>query len=85
MLHIHTLQLFYNLSDQAMKDVLYEIGSMRRFSDLDLTRHLPDETTILKFRHLLEQHGLAQKVFQGINDDTVLLYDPLYYLRTLNS
>lgn len=69
MLRIHSLQLFYNLSDPAMEDALYEIDSMRRFADLDLTRHLPDETTILKFRHLLEKQDLAQKIFQCINEE----------------
>ena len=69
MLRIHAMQLFYNLSDPAMEDALYEIDSMRRFADLDLTRSLPDETTILKFRHLLEKHGLARKIFQCINEE----------------
>ena len=44
------MQLFYNLSDPAMEDALYEIESMRQFAGLKLDR-LPDETTILKFRH----------------------------------
>lgn len=69
MLRIHAMQLFYNLSDPAMEDALYEIDSMRRFADLDLTRNLPDETTILKFRHLLEKHGLAEKIFRCVNDE----------------
>lgn len=69
MLRIHTMQLFYNLSDPAMEDALYEIDSMRRFADLDLTHSLPDETTILKFRHLLEKHDLARKIFQCINEE----------------
>lgn len=42
---------------------------MRRFAGLNLTRNLPDETTILKFRHLLEKHGLAHKIFECINDE----------------
>jgi IS5 family transposase len=69
MLRVHAMQLFYNLSDPAMEDALYEIDSMRRFAGLDLTRNLPDETTILKFRHLLEKHGLARKIFECINDE----------------
>ena len=69
MLRIHAMQLFYNLSDPAMEDALYEIDSMRRFADLDLTRNLPDETTILKFRHLLEKHGLAKEIFNCVNDE----------------
>lgn len=69
MLRTHAMQLFYNLSDPAMEDALYEIDSMRRFARLDLTHNLPDETTILKFRHLLEKHGLACKIFECINDE----------------
>src|SRR5690554_8051349 len=59
MLRVHCLQLFYNLSDPAMEDALYEIESMRHFAGLKLDR-LPDETTILNFRHFLEQHGLGK-------------------------
>jgi len=67
MLRIHCLQLFYNLSDPLMEDSLYEIESMRRFAGLRLSDRIPDETTILNFRHLLEQHGLGQKLLSGIN------------------
>ena len=67
MLRIHCLQLFYNLSDPAMEDALYEIESMRRFAGLKITDALPDETTILKFRHLLEKHKLGAKLFGEIN------------------
>ena len=59
MLRIHCVQLFYNLSDPGMEDMLYEIESVRRFARLRLTGPLPDETTILNFRHLLERHGLG--------------------------
>ena len=52
------MQLFYNLSDPGMEDLLYEVESVRRFVGLRLTEALPDETTILNFRHLLEKHGL---------------------------
>jgi IS5 family transposase len=68
MLRIHCMQLFYNLSDPAMEDALYEIESMRRFAGLKLNRRLPDETTILNFRHLLESHELGQSLFAEIND-----------------
>lgn len=67
MLRVHCLQLFYNLSDPAMEDALYEIESMRRFAGLRLSDRLPDETTILNFRHLLEKHGLGEKLFKEIN------------------
>jgi IS5 family transposase len=67
MLRIHCMQLFYNLSDPAMEDALYEIESMRRFAGLRLSDRLPDETTILNFRHLLERHNLGKKLFDEVN------------------
>lgn len=67
MLRIHCLQLFYNLSDPMMEDSLYEIESMRRFAKLRLSDRIPDETTILNFRHLLEAHKLGEKLLQEIN------------------
>ena len=67
MLRIHCVQLFYNLSDPAMEDMLYEIDSVRRFVGLKITGPIPDESTILKFRHLLEAHNLGRKLFEGIN------------------
>ena len=67
MIRIHCVQLFYNLSDPAMEDMLYEIESVRRFVGVKLSGPIPDETTILKFRHLLEKHRLGQKLFAEIN------------------
>ncbi len=66
MLRIHCMQLFYNLSDPGMEDALYEVESMRRFAGISLDK-IPDETTILNFRHLLEKHGLGKKMFDKIN------------------
>ena len=67
MLRVHCVQLWYNLSDRLMEDMLYEAESVRRFAGLRLTGPLPDETTILKFRHLLERHGLGEGLFEAIN------------------
>ena len=67
MLRTHCVQLFYNLSDPGMEDMLYEIESVRRFTGLRLSGPLPDETTILNFRHLLEKHGLGTGLFEDIN------------------
>ena len=67
MLRVHFIQLFYNLSDPAMEDALYEIESMRRFAGLRLSEFLPDETTILNFRHLLERHNLGDKILKVVN------------------
>ena len=67
LLRVHCVQLFYNLSDPGMEDLLYEVESVRRFAGLRLTGPLPDETTILHFRHLLERHGLGEALFAEIN------------------
>ena len=67
MLRVHCVQLFYNLSDPGMEDLLYESDPVRRFVGLKLTGPLPDETTILNFRHLLERHNLGQGLPEEIN------------------
>ena len=67
MLRVHCVQLFYNLSDPGMEDLLYESESVRRFVGLRLLGALPDETTILNFRHLLERHALGAALFEEIN------------------
>ncbi len=67
MLRVHCVQLFYNLSDPGMEDLLYESDPVRRFVGLKLTGPLPDETTILNFRHLLERHNLGQGLLEEIN------------------
>ena len=67
MLRTHCVQLFYNLSDPGMEDLLYESDPVRRFVGLKLSGPLPDETTILNFRHLLEQHKLGQGLLDDIS------------------
>ncbi len=67
MLRIHCIQQWYNLSDGAMEDALYEIASMRLFAKLSLDQAIPDRTTIMNFRHRLEQHQLARQLFESIN------------------
>lgn len=68
MLRIHFLQQWYGYSDPAMEDALYEIESMRRFVGVELNEDaIPDETTILKFRRLLEQHDLAPQILATVN------------------
>ena len=68
MLRIHFLQQWYALSDPAVEEALYDSASMRRFVGIDLGREpAPDETTVCKFRHLLERHGLANKLFKAVN------------------
>ncbi len=67
MLRIHCLQLWWNLSDPGMEEELHERPLYRRFVGLDGAARLPDETTILRFRHLLEKHALAPQVLAAIN------------------
>ncbi len=67
MLRTHCVQLFYNLSDPGMEDLLYESEPVRRFAGLKLSAPLPDETTILNFRHLLEKNNLGQGLLKEIN------------------
>ena len=67
MLRIHCLQLWWNLSDPAMEEELYERPLYRRFADLQGAARMPDETTILRFRHLLEKHQLAPQLLATIN------------------
>lgn len=67
MLRIHCMQQWYSLSDGAMEDALYEIASMRLFAKLSLDQAIPDRTTIMNFRHLLEQHRLARQLFDAVN------------------
>jgi IS5 family transposase len=64
MLRIYFMQQWFNLSDPAMEDSLYDSESMRRFAQIELLEDtVPDESTILRFRHLLEQHKLTEKIF----------------------
>jgi IS5 family transposase len=65
MLRIYFMQQWYALSDPAMEDGLYDSESMRRFAGIDIaTDVVPDETTILHFRHLLEKNHLTKKIFE---------------------
>ncbi|WP_076039322.1 IS5 family transposase [Xanthomonas campestris] len=67
MLQIHLLQQWYALSDPAMEDALHEIPTLRRFAQLGGLDNVPDETTILNFRRLLETHGLAARMLEAVN------------------
>ena len=68
MLRIHFLQHFFNLSDPAAQDALHDSASMARFARLRPNfSTVPDESTILRFRHLLEREGLSQGIFDSIN------------------
>lgn len=67
MLRIYFMQQWFNQSDPQAEDGLYDSESMRRFAQLDLADDaIPDETTILNFRHLLEQHRLTEAIFGAV-------------------
>src|SRR5687768_16922692 len=69
MLRIYCLQQWYNLSDPGAEEALYDIHSMRAFCGLELARDaIPDETTILNFRHLLERYDLTKAIFERVAD-----------------
>jgi IS5 family transposase len=68
MLRIHFLQQWFGLSDPAMEEALFDVPLYREFALLpDGPIRLPDESTILRFRHLLERHGLAAQMFAAVN------------------
>ena len=67
MLRLHCLQQWFNLSDPAVEEALYDSRALRHFVGIDLGREpVPDETTICKFRHLLEAHQLGEQLFARI-------------------
>src|ERR1700675_1870987 len=68
MLRIYFLQQWFNLSDPAVEEALYDSVVMRQFVGIDLGREpVPDETTVCKFRHLLEEDGLGGEILQTVN------------------
>lgn len=69
MLRIYFLQLWFDLSDPQAEDAIYDSESMRRFAGVELSDDaIPDESTILRFRHVLEKHGLAEAIFEEVKD-----------------
>ncbi|MGH8204821.1 MAG: transposase, partial [Steroidobacteraceae bacterium] len=69
MLRIYFLQLWFNLSDPAVEEALYDSVAMRSFAGIDLgVEGVPDETTVCKFRHLLERNQLGKVLLTAVND-----------------
>lgn len=69
MLKIYFLQQWFNLSDPEAEDQIYDRGSFQKFLDIDLLANkVPDETTIMNFRHLLEEHNLQKKFFAIVKE-----------------
>jgi IS5 family transposase len=80
MLRIYFMQNWFNLSDPAAEDALYDSASMRRFAGIELVEDaIPDESTILRFRHLLERHQLTQQIFAEVRS---LLQDKRLLLKS---
>ena len=68
MLRMYLLQVWFNLSDEAVEDAVNDSYAMRSFMRLDFgVRPVPDATTLLHFRHLVEKHGLGKAMFDAIN------------------
>lgn len=68
MLRMYFLQQWYTLADEALEDALYDSQAMREFVGIDLGReNVPDATTLLKFRRLLEQHELTARILAEVN------------------
>src|SRR6056297_3567323 len=68
MLRVYFLQQWYALSDPMAEEMLYDSEAMRRFAGIELgDDRIPDETTILNFRHLLERHGLTEAIFAEVS------------------
>jgi len=69
MLRMYLLQVWFSLSDEGVEDAIYDSYAMRRFMGLDFgVEQVPDATTLLHFRHLLEKHKLGEKLFEAQND-----------------
>lgn len=68
MLRIHFMQQWFGYSDAGMEEALHDFPLLRHFAGLDAgVDTIPDETTILNFRHLLERHGLSKQIFSKVN------------------
>lgn len=69
MLRLYLLQVWYHLSDEGLEDAVYDSQALRQFSRINLANEsVPDATTLLKFRHLLEQHKLTEKMFGQLQE-----------------
>ena len=68
MLCVHFMQQWFTLSDPAMEEALHDVPLFREFAQLGWDNRLPDESTILRFRHLLERHKLAEQILGTVND-----------------
>ena len=68
MLRVHFMQQWFSLSDPAMEEAFFDTPLYREFAQLEERTRLPDESTILRFRHRLEKHKLSEEIFKVVND-----------------
>ena len=68
MLRVHCMQQWFTLSDLAMEEAFFDTPIYREFAGLDAHGRMPDESTILRFRHRLEKHKLAEQILATVND-----------------
>ena len=68
MLRVHFMQQWFSLSDPAMEEAFFDTPLYREFAQLDAFGRLPDESTILRFRHRLEKHKLAEQILATVNE-----------------
>lgn len=69
MLRMYLMQVWFNLSDEGIEDSIYDSYAMRSFMHIDFTeQQVPDATTLLKFRHMLEKNKIGEKIFADVND-----------------
>jgi IS5 family transposase len=83
MLRLYFLQQWYALADEALEDAIDDSQAMRTFAGIDLGREsVPDATTLLKFRHLLERYELIRCIFEEVSE-SITFYSLLFYVATL--
>lgn len=69
MLRMYLLQNWYHLSDEAVEDAIYDSYAMKKFLKLDFNKEsVPDATTLLKFRHILEENKIGEKIFEDVKE-----------------
>ena len=68
MLRMYLMQIWFNLSDEGIEDSIYDSYAMRTFRHIDFNeQQVPDATTLLKFRHMLEKNKIGEKIFADVN------------------
>lgn len=69
MLRMYLMQIWFNLSDEGIEDSIYDSYAMRSFMHIDFNeQQVPDATTLLKFRHMLEKNKIGEKIFADVNE-----------------